>query len=486
MSEQTDSILIVDDEPDILQGLRRILRLDGYNVDMESTASGLLSHTNWSDYFAIILDRKLPDGMADELLPRLKELAPHAAIIIVTGYADMDGALTALRHEAADYLVKPVNPDALRVSLARIAERNATAERLRQSEVRFHLLVDGVQDYAIYMLDPDGNVVSWNDGAKRIKGYVDNEILGKHFSCFYTPQDLQDGKPARELTIATENGRYEEEGWRVRKDRSQFYANVVITPLWDQQHHLIGYAKVTRDITETKRAQAKLMQSERLSAIGEAMAGLVHESRNALNRTQSALRMIERRTKDKPELKQFFDGAREAQRDIQRLFEEVRQYAAPVRINPRPCNLVEVIDKTWERLIPVRDERTARVVHSCGGTCTDCDACDTTLSQVFRNVLENALSACKDPVAIDVQYSNAELNGQPAIRVAFCDNGPGVRPELRDQVFDAFFTTKTHGTGLGMAISKRVVEAHGGTIGLGDQDDHGAKFIITLPIKRSL
>lgn len=120
MSETANSILVVDDEPNMVQGLRRILRLDGYHIDSAETAKGLLDRDNWSDYVAIILDRKLPDGTADELLPRLKELAPGAAVVIVTGVSDMDGALAALRHGAEDYLIKPVNPDALRAILKRI------------------------------------------------------------------------------------------------------------------------------------------------------------------------------------------------------------------------------------------------------------------------------------------------------------------------------------------------------------------------------
>jgi signal transduction histidine kinase len=194
--------------------------------------------------------------------------------------------------------------------------------------------------------------------------------------------------------------------------------------------------------------------------------------------------MIERRTKDKPELDEFFDGAREAQQDIGRLFEEVRHYAAPVNINPQPCNLVELIDETWKHMRLVRKKRTAELSHSHGNTRPECDACHTTLSQVFRNILENALAASKDPVEIEVKYSNEELNGEAAIRVAICDNGPGLTPEVRAQVFDAFYTTRTHGTGLGLAISKRIVEAHGGSIGVGDENSSGAEFIVILPLKK--
>lgn len=485
MSKPNGAILVVDDEPDMVSGFRRILRLDGYQIDSAETAKGLLSRSNWSDYFAIVLDRQLPDGNADELLPKLREVAPHASVIIVTGYANMDGALAALRHGAADYLIKPVNPDALRASLARIAARNAAKEDMRQSEERFQLMVDSVQDYAIFMLDAEGHIASWNKGAERIKGYAEEEILGKHFSIFYPQQDLDDGKPERELKVAVEVGRFEEEGLRLRKDGSTFYANVVITPLWDTQRRLVGFAKVTRDITERKRAQEKQLQSERLSGIGEAMAGLVHESRNALNTTQSALQMMERRIDDDSEMMTFIEGARDAQTTIERLFEEVREYAAPVVINHRNCNLTDLVEHTWQSLDASHNGRNVQLKHFPGEANPECDACHVKLGQVFRNLLENALAACDDPVEIEVRYTDASLHGRPAICVSVADNGPGLTLDQRARMFEAFFTTKTHGTGLGMAISKRIVEAHGGTIAAGDGAGRGAQIVITLPDKKS-
>ena len=481
MAESTSRVLIVDDEPDMVAGLRRILQRYGYNVESAGTADELLSHADLAEYLAIILDRRLPDAMADDLLPGLRERVPQVAIIMVTGFADLESALTAVRHGAQDYLIKPINPDALKTSLDRIVQRNESKRRLKESEQRFRLLVDGVQDYAIFMLDAMGNIVSWNEGAERIKGYTEQEVIGKHFSSLYTAQDLRDEKPANELRIAAQKGRFEEEGWRVRKDGSQFYANVVITPLYDQQGELCGYAKVTRDITERKRTQEKLLQSERLSAIGEAMAGLVHESRNALNRAQAALRMIDRRTTDRPELKPLVAGALEAQHDIQRLFEQVRQYAAPVNLEPATADLIELIDQIWEQIAPAREKRIARVAQHTSGVIPECIACAARLPQVFRNIFENSFAVCEDPVEIDVEYSPTELAGEPALQIAVRDNGPGLTSEQRDRVFDAFYTTKTHGTGLGMAIAKRIVEAHGGSIVVGDRHDRGAEFIVTLP-----
>src|SRR4029077_17369118 len=143
-----------------------------------------------------------------------------------------------------------------------ITERKRAEEELRQSEERFRLLVDGVKDYALFMLDPEGRVASWNQGAERIKGYQANEILGRHFSCFYSSEDVKAGKPERELEKAISDGRYEEEGWRIRKDGSRFWADVAITPLKDGAGKLRGFSKITRDITERRRAEEMLRESE--------------------------------------------------------------------------------------------------------------------------------------------------------------------------------------------------------------------------------
>jgi PAS domain S-box-containing protein len=147
--------------------------------------------------------------------------------------------------------------------LIEIIHRVEAEEELRQSEERFRLLVESVVDYAIFMLDPQGPIISWNAGAERIKGYRTEEIIGQHFSCFYPAEDLQRGKPERELVIAKAEGRLEDEGWRLRKDGSRFWANVVITALYDGEGELRGFAKVTRDITERKQAEERIRQSER-------------------------------------------------------------------------------------------------------------------------------------------------------------------------------------------------------------------------------
>ena len=188
-----------------------------------------------------------------------------------------------------------------------ITERNKAADALRESERHFRLLVNGVTDYALYMLDPTGVVTNWNPGAQRIKGYLPNEIIGQHFSRFYSSADQAAGRPARALRLTLESGRYEEEGWRVRKDGTFFWASVVIDPIRDDENRLIGFAKITRDITERREAQQemeklqlRLAQSQKLDALGQLTGGVAHDFNNLLMVITGSLNALKKMVGDDP------------------------------------------------------------------------------------------------------------------------------------------------------------------------------------------
>jgi signal transduction histidine kinase len=190
--------------------------------------------------------------------------------------------------------------------------------------------------------------------------------------------------------------------------------------------------------------------------------------------------MLALEVQDRPQALDLVARTRKAQGHLHHLFEEVRDYAAPLKLRPQPCDLGEVVREVWDDLAGPRQGREARLRERADGVDRRCRADRFALGQVFRNVLENALAACPDPVEVDVAWSEADLGGRPGLRVAVRDNGPGLSAEGRRLIFEPFYTTKTHGTGLGMAIAKRLVEAHGGRIAVGDHGP-GAEIQVTLP-----
>jgi signal transduction histidine kinase len=210
------------------------------------------------------------------------------------------------------------------------------------------------------------------------------------------------------------------------------------------------------------------------------VTGLAHESRNALQRSQACLEMLIRRVDNRPEALDLLTGIQQAQDDLHRLYEEVRNYAAPIVLDRRLCRLREVLAEAWARIEPQRKGRQASLrLRGLGEPA--CDADRFRLGQVFRNILDNSLSACQDPVEIEVDWSETLLRNKPALRVVVGDNGPGLDREQRRNLFEPFYTTKTQGTGLGLAIAKRIVEAHGGSIAAADEGGPAGVIVIHLP-----
>ena len=366
-----------------------------------------------------------------------------------------------------------------------ITDAKQREEALRESEERFRFLVEGVKDYAIFMLGPAGNVASWNAGAERIEGYRGEEILGQHFSRFYLEHDIDVGTPERHLRLAQGQGKCENEGWRVRKDGSRYWATVLMTALRDGSGQTYGFVKLVRDTTEIREAQERAMRAERLAAIGEMIAGLAHESRNALQRSKACLERLAWRCEDRPDALELICRIQQAQRDLHHTYEEVRHYAAPVRLDCETHDIGMLIKQTWDELAEFHAKRHGRLRDFAKGLDLRCEVDPLAIKQVFRNILENSLAACGDPVEIAVECQAILLGENPALEISIRDNGPGLTSEQRDRLFEPFYTTKTRGTGLGMAIAKRIVESHGGKIVAGRSDQTGAEIIVKLLRRQS-
>jgi PAS domain S-box-containing protein len=472
-------VLVVDDDPDTRANLCDILQLDDIRAETAGTAAEALNRHDWDRIAAVILDRRLPDGTAEELLPRLRRLAPDAAVLVVTGYADLQGAIAALRQGAADYILKPINPDALRASLARIAEHRRLTRDKERSEAAFRTLVEAAP-CTIVILRPDLSIAYFSPFAEEVTGHRAANVLGRDYVAVLLPEEhrrgvadalrrVLAGTPVRgaESPILCKDGSSRSMLWNAR-----------LLPDYEGGPAVLV---VGQDITDLKLAQERTLQAERLAAIGQMMTGLAHESGNALARSQACLEMLALEVQDRPEALDLLGRVQRAQNHLQQLYEEVRGYAAPVKIEREPWPVDAVWRQAWSHLSVRREGRRAKLREECAGLDPRCAIDPFRIEQVFRNILENALAACQDPVEITVACAEASLGGQSAIRIAVRDNGPGLTPEQRRRIFEPFFTTKTKGTGLGMAIAKRIVDAHGGEIAVGPGTGRGAEILITLP-----
>ena len=266
MERATVRLLLVEDNPGDARLVEILLSEASSSADFEVVSAERLDEAferlEQSGFDAILLDLSLPDSSGLETVSRMRAAAPQTPMVVLSGQDDEETTLQALHMGAQDYLLKgQADNDTMARSIRYAIERARTEEELRQSEERFRLLVQGVRDYAIFMLDPNGHIESWNEAAGHIQGYQAGEILGRHFSIFYTDEDVERGHPEEQLRIAAADGRYEEEGLRVRKNGSTFWAEAVVTASRDDAGHLRGFSNVTRDITGRKQAEEALRRS---------------------------------------------------------------------------------------------------------------------------------------------------------------------------------------------------------------------------------
>jgi len=363
---------------------------------------------------------------------------------------------------------------------------------LLDSERSFRLLVEAVTDYALYMLDPTGIITSWNIGAQRIKGYSPEEILGRHFSCFYTEPDRANGKPQRALRIARETGRYEEDGWRVRRDGTFFWASVVIDPI-REDGELVGFAKITRDITERRETQLKLEQmqaqlaeSQKLDALGQLTGGVAHDFNNLLMIISGSLHTLRKAAPDDPRMQRAIAAIDGASRRGAALTSQLLTFARRQSVNPQTINVAE-------RIKEIRDVLNTGV----GGTVTlqfdlDHDVWPvmvdiTELETALVNLVINARDAMPDGGVIKVAAHNSSLNEKAHtgdyVAISVADSGTGIAPDVLSKIFDPFFTTKPIGKGTGLGLSQVHGFTHqaGGTVKVNSELGKGTKITILLP-----
>jgi PAS domain S-box-containing protein len=358
----------------------------------------------------------------------------------------------------------------------------------------FELLVQSVTDYAIYMLDTEGRVSSWNAGAERFKGYSANEIMGQHFSRFYTEEERASGVPSRALETAKTSGRFEAEGWRVRKDGSQFWAMVVIDPILDEAGELIGFAKVTRDMSEKRAMEEQLRQSQKMEAVGQLTGGLAHDFNNILTGISGSLelmqiRMAQGRTAD---VDRYLLSAQGAVNRAAALTHRLLAFSRRQTLDPKPTNVNRLL-QGLEELIrrTVGPGIDVEVVGASGLWATLVDP--NQLENSVLNLCINARDAMPDGGKLTIETSNKWIDERAArqhdlavgqyVSVCVTDTGTGMSPDVMQKAFDPFFTTKPigAGTGLGLSMIYGFVRQSGGQVRIYSEPGEGTTMCMYLP-----
>jgi two-component system sensor histidine kinase/response regulator len=411
-----------------------------------------------------------------------KDGSHFLAEVVITAIRNEKGGLTGFAEVTRD-----------------ITERKSSSDILHATEERFRLLVDAVSDYALLMLDPNGNVISWNSGAERIKGYQAEEILGKHFSCFYLPEAIAKCHPDAELRIAAAEGRYQEEGWRIRKDGSRFLAEVIITAIRDKKGELAGFAKVTRDITERQKIDRQLKKAKEDAesadmAKGDFLANMSHEIRTPMNGVIGLTGLMLSGDLN-PQQREFAETIRASGETLLTIINDILDFskieAGKLLIELLDFDLIETVESSLDLL--------AETAHSKGIELA-CEIAPNVhanlrgdpgrLRQILTNLLGNAVKfTAKGEVLVRVKMaSQTETHAKLQFDVE--DTGVGISPEEQAVLFkpfsqaDSSTTRKYGGTGLGLAIAKHLVSLMGGQIGMESQLKKGSKFWFTAEFEK--
>ncbi|HEY8833896.1 MAG TPA: PAS domain S-box protein [Gemmatimonadaceae bacterium] len=378
-----------------------------------------------------------------------------------------------------------------------LSKRRLAEEALRESEERFRLLIQGVRDYAIFMIDPSGIITTWNAGAERIKGYTADEIIGKHFSIFYTPEDLESGKPARELEIAARTGVYEEEGERIRKDGTCFWASVLITALRKPDGSLAGFAKITRDLTERRAAQARAIEVARQAAASdeanrtksEFLAAMSHELRTPLNAIGGYTDLLTMGVRGQmtPEQLADLERIKRSQQHLLGIINDILNFsrieAGQVSYDYSAVPLSSVIEGIGDMIEPQAAAKGVKLNVEKGPADIVAWADKAKVEQILLNLLSNAVKFTNTgSVTLECRRQDSK-----SVSIAVADTGLGIPANHLEKIFEPFVQvgrslTQSHeGTGLGLAISRDLARAMGGDILVTSKLDKGSRFTLILP-----
>jgi PAS domain S-box-containing protein len=435
---------------------------------------------------------------------------PKAALARAVSEGKFEGEGWRLRKDGSRFwahvIIDPIwHPDGTLAGFAKITrdltERKAAEASLKRTQEQFKFLVQSVTDYSIYMLSPHGLVSSWNQGAERIKGYRAEEILGEHFSRFYTEEDRSLGLPQKALAAALREGKYETEGWRCRKDGSRFRASVVIDPVFDETGRHIGFAKITRDVTEAMEAQQALaqarealMQSQKMEAVGQLTGGLAHDFNNLLAGIMGNIQLAKTRiAQGKAEdIDRYLTAAEGASKRAAALTHRLLAFSRRQTLDPKPTDLNQLIAGMEELITRTVGPEVTVAVMAQGGlwnTIVDPNQLENTL----LNLCINARDAMPEGGNLTIAADNRVLDDRSAgargvaageyVSLCVTDTGTGMTEEVLGRAFEPFYTTKPigMGTGLGLSMVYGFAKQSGGQAEIKSEPGKGTSVCIYLP-----
>jgi PAS domain S-box-containing protein len=472
------------------EDLLGVANFDGYFLSVNPAWTNLLGWTEEEIKSLHVNELRHPDDAPGAIAGRAKLAQGVPTVRMENRFRHRDGSWRWISWTMT------ADSGLIYVSGRHITPEKQAAQTLRESDRQFRSFVAGVTDYALYMLDPTGIVSSWNAGAERIKGYREDEIIGRHFSQFYTPEDRKAGLPSRSLSIAAATGRFEAEAWRMRKDGSLFWANVVIDAIHDENGRLIGFAKITRDITERRNAQEaldrahqQLAQAQKMEALGQLTGGVAHDFNNLLMVASGQAQALMRRLTDQKSSRSLEAILAAASRG-ETLTRQLLTFSRRQPQNPRTVHLNQTVTAFRDVLSSsARGKIDLRIDVPKSTWPVAIDIPEFELSLV--NLVVNARDAMPDGGSIVVSAENVMLQGEETVEgikgefvaLSVSDSGVGIPPNLLTRIFEPFFTTKSpdKGTGLGLSQAYGFAQQSGGTISVRSKVGQGTTVTLYLP-----
>jgi PAS domain S-box-containing protein len=484
VTDYDQSILLLEDDPNdqsLFSAMLRSTSSARVKVIVAERLSLGLRILEQTPPDLIVSDLNLPDSNGLETISAIQACAPHIPIVVLSGEEQEAVAIEALQCGAQEYLCKKyVDGPLLRRTVRYATERKRMDICLRQQRDFAEGLIEGTEAI-IVLIDDLGCILRMNAyAARRLSVDVDS-VLGKEWETVLIPEEER--LEMREY-VRTIND----------SPKSQFTCSRIVsdgdTPIrvrWagraiHDSGGRVSYLLLTgHDITELEIAQLRSLKAERLASIGRTMIGLSHESRNILQRSQACITLLDREIPSNPKAKHFLDRLQRTQDDLKILHDDLRDYPQPLHLTLTPCNLRDVVNEAWSNLSEERKDRDVCLNVETDGPDLNCQIDRFRIRRVFRNLLENSLNVCSDPVTIKVYWNEVQNNGQLALQSFVQDNGPGLTAEQQEKIFEVFYSSTPNGTGLGLPIARRIVEAHGGELRSAADSSVGATILFTLP-----